>query len=562
MNEKISYGLDLYSIEKSLAAGGPGSVFEPYDKLEWLKKSYNDPEEFWTNLLITRNSFFPWAAKSIPFKKYDFYHDIIVCSRPGKMPALRWFDMFSGWKEISYSDLEIQAGQMAYLWKNSGVSPGQTICIIHPLGEKFIISLLAGLKLGLIISHILPQGRSYLEKRLEMLAPDHIASDSIYTSMIVQWKDRILNQSFVFKEISADIDQSYSYRSGDTVFKCFDPSSITPHIPVDINADFSYLCPMRDGIIGLGLRPGNIYAAPGFHFSETQPALVLSGLLTGAAFLHLEQERIFDNPEILTNCPLKAIGINQRIRDFLIQNPIEIGNLWKFWFRNPAESSDMDKWHSFIHRLKLDNVLAGNLKWEPVSGGCSLFSIKHTGMADVNVLPSAGVKWGLADMADTSMEALGEFGVLCLESFDKDSKAKTVLADIITKNRDQWIFTGSNLSGKAGRHYPLEEVLELINNKMPGICCTIVQVPGEPVFDLIIFTGTKDTNEPELIKSIYNIIEKELGREFIPDRIKIFPYYPRCDQNGNTDHHWCQSQYITGGLNKNPKMRFINIYPG
>ena len=560
MNKTSPAGLDLYTIENSLLAGGFESIFEPYNKLEWLKNSYHDPEKFWTNLLITKNSFFSWSVKSIPFKKYDFYHDIIVCNRPGNTPALRWFDLFSGWQKISYSDIEIQAVKTASAWKSAGITSGQTICIIYPFGKDFIISLVAALKLGLIISQILPQGRSYLQKRLEMLNPEHIATDSTYVSMIPQWKDRIFNTRTLKKyqesaKISADIDQSHSYNSGDVVFRCFDPSSQTPHIPVDVNADLAYLCPVRDALIGMGLGPGDAYAAPGFHFAETQPALILSGLLTGASFLYLEQKQVFDNPEILLSCSLKAIGISQKTRDALIQNPIkskiEPKDVWKFWFRNPAESSDMDKWYLFVHRLKLDNTLTGNLKWDACSGGCSMFSIKHAGIPNVNILPSAGVKWGLADIVNTDLDALGEYGVLYVKPLGKSDKKNIILANMIKKNQDQWIFAGYNVLGKSGQHYPLAEVLEVLDNKIQGICCTIVHVPDYeiPVFDLIIFTGIeKNLDKPGLINNIHNVIEKELGMEFMPDRIKFFSYYPRHDENRVIEHEWCRSQYLTGGL--------------
>jgi hypothetical protein len=81
-----------------------------------------------------------------------------------------------------------------------------------------------------------------------------------------------------------------------------------------------------------------------------------------------------------------------------------------------------------------------------------------------------------------------------------------------------------------------------------------VEVPsfesgGDSVFVLLVFMGGKrGVDEAGLIQTIFKAIEREMGKEFFPDRIHFFPLHPRGVADGELDHKWCQEQYLTGGL--------------
>jgi hypothetical protein len=72
---------------------------------------------------------------------------------------------------------------------------------------------------------------------------------------------------------------------------------------------------------------------------------------------------------------------------------------------------------------------------------------------------------------------------------------------------------------------------------------------GDPAFALLLFIGGKTGVEQAAVRSaILRVIERDMGKEFFPDRIHFFPLYPRREGEGIVDHDWCRDQYLTGGL--------------
>jgi len=540
--------LNLSIIENELCR----ERLEVAGELPWLEESYRAPEAFWQALKHTQDAFFPWPGKSTPFENYDFFHDIVVRNQRNSWPAFRWYDSVLGWQKIAYSELGTLVNRKAGAWTRLGIQPGQKLCIICALGVEYAVSLLAALKIGLTVSFLPPQGKRFLHRRLEMLAPDHIVTDEMYFSLLSAWLDQVVREGESAEE-TTDPERSHTYPSGAVMALLFDPSGQEPHIPRELTSDAAYLCPARDGIIALGLRPGQTLAAPGFHFLETQPGLLLACLLNGGTYLHLEPDDIARDPELLTAHPINVIGVTHEVREILLRKPLEFSKPWYYWFRNPAESPDIEQWQHFIETTGLEEVYSGNVKYDVAAGGCSLFSIRRKGQVHLDVLPSAGVPWGLADPATDDVESLGEYGVFSPVVLGREGSEQAPLGSMVAKSHNAWLFLGSRVSGRAGRTYPRTEILEAIRSLPYCSHCSIVEVPalgtGAPVFVLIVFTGGKTgVREAEVTKEILNALEREMGSEFLPDRIQFFPLYPRRDSAGNLDHDWCRDQYLTGGL--------------
>lgn len=541
--------LDIASIERELAV----DALESLGDLVWLDESYHNPATFWEALVQAQKKLSSWGVKSIPLKCYDFYHDIVIRNQENNAPAFRWYDSILGWKEISYFELGYLAGEKAANWISSGVQPHQILCVMYPVGQNCVVSLLAALKIGVTLSFLPPMGKCFVQKRLQALNPDHIVTDEIYVSLLGKWQKCLLVDNESDKK-ETQIEHSYTYPSGAIIALCFDPCSETSHIPKEVTSDAAYLCPLRDGMIALGIKPNYVCAASGFHVLETQPALLLACLLNGGTYLHIELDDIVKNPLLLTKYPVKAMGVSNQLRNILLNKPIKIGKQWNFWFRNPAESHDIDQWQKFIRLLHLQDVHAGNLKWDAALCGCSLFSAKQKGQAHLRALPSAGVPWSLASISNGDVEAVGDYGVFSATMLGHKEKEKIITTNMLAKERKEWLFVGSHVSGRAGRYYSQSEILEIICDIPHCAHSTIVEVPifgvkTDPVFTLLIFIGTRNNiDESATIKKIHDTIIQEMGNEFIIDKVKFFLLYPRHCLDGSMDHHWCCSQYLTGGL--------------
>ena len=541
--------IDRTLIEKDLYKKG----LDPSPEIEWLLESHKNPSEFWEALHHSQKSFFPLPRKSVPFKSYDFYHDIFTCNLKNADPAFRWYDSLIGWQEILYPELGKLVSRKTSVWIASGVQPGQKLCIIYPLGLDLVVSLMAAFKVGLVVSLLPILGSEFLKKRLEILDPDHIATDEIYYSLLQAWIDRTLTANESSVKNTTDVERSYAYPSGAVTALCFDPSSKTPHIPKELTSDAVFLTPMRDGIIPLGLQPGKTLAAPGLHLLETQPGLLLACLLNGGTYLHIEPDDISKKPDLLLDRPLRAMGVTSRVRDILLENPIEAGKHWDFWFKSPTESQDIIPWQSFIETLKLKKTVAGNLKWNASLGGCSLFSLKYVGQTNMNVLPCAGLSWCLTDASGSNMETVTDYGVLSVAPLGMEEEITATL-NIVAKDRNEWYFIDSQKPNRAGRFYPFSEVLDSLQNLPFCSYCTIVEVPVSGAgnvsrFVILVFLGGRtDVDEADISKKIRYQIKIKMGKEFLPDSIRYFSLYPKRRPDGTIDHDWCRSQYLTGTL--------------
>jgi hypothetical protein len=267
---------------------------------------------------------------------------------------------------------------------------------------------------------------------------------------------------------------------------------------------------------------------------------------------------IAGNPELVIQTPIKAFGVSQQVRDILLESPVDAGNAWECWFRNPAESCDMEQWQQFVRDLNLKNSFAFNMKWDAATGGCSFYSIRRKGMAHMNVLPVPGSAWSLGNLAGGGAEAIGDIGTFCLSSPGAPEGEQIETTGLIVKNRGEWTFSGTTVSNRKGRVYPVEEVLETLGNMRARVTFrfSITEVPlmdpgSGPSIDLLVFTGNRTgIDEAARLTEIRETITEEMGDEFQPDRIAFFPLYPRFLSGTAVDHDWCRDQYLTGGLSR------------
>ena len=173
----------------------------------------------------------------------------------------------------------------------------------------------------------------------------------------------------------------------------------------------------------------------------------------------------------------------------------------------------------------------------------------------MNVLPAPGAMWSLGDPQGGASEAVGDMGVFCLSGPGAQEEVSETTAQIL-KNRGEWILLPSNIMGREGRVYPVDEVLEVLKGMRvrSSLFFSILDVPltdtgNGPRIDLLVFTGgKKGMDEAVLISKTREHIATEMGEEFQPDRIVFFPLYPRFLSDTEVDHDWCRSQYLIGGL--------------
>ena len=511
--------------------------------LAWLEQSWQEPARFGIALHAYWQRRQASPSKSIPWARYDFYHDVLVRQKDQTASALIWFEHDS-WHSWSYAELDQAVNSLAATWETVGVQPGETLAILYPQGPLWLMALLAGLRLGLVVTLVPPQGNAFVRRRLNNLEPQWLVMDQLYKHQIdAIWYEKVLPNTLAS---TLPTRRSYEYPGTATVMQCFDPTSATPDVLCPVDADSLYLNAIRDGIFALGIQSGQRCAAPGWHGLESQPALILAVLMCGGAWVHINFSDLQKQPERLLEQAIDVLGISRSLRDLLQLKPLATEKSWRYWFRHPSESDDFLLWQDFIEDWRLENSYSGNVLCNAARGGAILFSPRRRGQAHHLVLPAAALCWQLAVIEAPDLPSVEGWGRLALGK--KEEEEEIVWTDtpyIVTPYLKLWTYLGQYPRGRAGRTYHQQEVLELLANKVDYLALVEAFVHGtdnDSQYVLLAFGLHVDTS------AIEECIETELGQEFLPDRIEWLPLLPQRNEEGRADQDWCQFHYSTGEL--------------
>lgn len=529
---------DFVTIEASLWRE---SLFSPAD-LSWLDLSWKDPVQFWRGLHLYWKRQRAVQTKSTVLSCYDFHNDLIVRQLELETPAYTWFDG-EDWQSWSYEELEQAVNGLAATWEQAGVQAGETLVILHPQGVQWLTALLAGLRLGLVVSLLPPQGDTFVQHRLENLAPHWLAMDQLYRHRLAPiWQELTLPNAL---SSSSPTCQPYLYQGTDIVAQIFDPTSPTPDLPRAVDANSLYLGALRDGVLALGIKSGIVSAAPGWHTMETQPALILAILLSGGNWVEIDFAHLEKEPARLLEQQIDVLGVSRRLRDLWQQNPPEGQKSWRYWFRHPAESADLSIWQDFIQKLQLQGSYSGNLLFNTSLGGALLFSTKCRGQVHHEAIPAAGMCWQLGVIGTPELPRLDGYGQMALGKKVEEEMVWTATPHLLALYTKVWYYLGNYPRGRAGRTYPKQEILGVIADCEPYLALVESPVSGsdaDPRQVLLVFGENVDT------KALEVRIETEMGSEFLPDRIEVLPLLPKQSKEGGADQEWCQFHYLTGEL--------------
>jgi len=537
---KPVYEFDFPTIEQALWQGTPEAVLN----LGWLEQSRLDSAAFWKALHAYWACRQAGLSKSIPFESYDFYHDLLARQKERAGLALSWLDGES-WREYSVAGLMQAADGIAAAWEKAGAGAGETVAILHQRLPEWLPALLAGLRLGMVVSLLPPQGFGFLMRRLQNLEPQWIAAEPLYFHQLPErWRALMLPAAG--DGYSHPDRLPHRYPASSTVALCFDPTSPTPDIPRAVDADTLYLGALRDGVLALGVRPGQLCAAPGWHMLESQPSLVLAALLSGGGWVDIELADLKKLPGRLFEQPIDILGICRELRDLLTAAQLPSAERrWRYWFRNPSESNDLFLWLDLVARLRMEKTYSGNAIWNAASGGAIVFSTRCRGTPHYGVIPAAGVDWRLGALAAPELPSVSGHGRL---SFGKEIEGETVwepTPHILSPFGGGWQYLGFFPSGRSGRTYPFQEVMEALNGLAPGMAlieAPVVNGEGNVRYVLLVFGSEK--NEAKLRA----VIQKEMGGEFLPDVFEFLPLLPKLDEQGKADQDWCRYHYLSGEL--------------
>ena len=546
--------LDLAAIDASLST----SREDAFVSLPWLDDTFRAPDAFWQALVQDAASSGSPPPKSRPGERYDLYHDMVVRHLVKGRAALTWYDRRARkLSSLAYTDLHDESARMAGAWIAQKVEAGDVLAIVLPLGRAFLVAFCAALRLGVLPCFLPPRGDLYLAHRLKKLAPDHVATDPLYLTLLDDKTQKLV----LGAAVAPPYERSFTYPTKKPCALVFSPLREPLDTPLPLPSDSAYLAALRDARIALALRPGDVVAAPAAHPTQHHPCLLVSTLLAGATFFHLTLEDLAQDPTLLAQLPLRALGVAGALRETLVpaNGPLARVGLW---FENPEEPSDPIERRELMTSIGLATTPAAHLIFDAAEGGATHFSAKRMGAAErpgatsPKLLPSAAVPWALFDLDGSGREAAGTTGLFAPTPTKKPAEVGHV---ILAKAAGSELLYGGALGPRRdGRVYPIDEVIEAVSDLPFVTGAAVVAVPSgvaaNGLFLLLVFTGAESPaavskEEASRTAAVAGKIRRRLGEDALPDGTLFFPLYARMKGEA-VDQAWCEAQLLRGSLTR------------
>lgn len=529
----------------------------------WIERSCAHPRAFALRLLRHHAARSPSPTKSSA-SGYDLYHDLVLCHARSEHPALLWRDSQQRSCALSYAQLHAACSRLRQAWLPRGVRPGQTLCVLDTEGPELAIALLTGLRMGLVVCVLPPRGPDFLRRRIDALAPDHLAAPHRYLPLVRRADaadqgatpdvaSRALPEPTIFPAgaISESEDAaSHTYEPEAPALRLFSPLHEPLDVPVTVSAETAYQGALRDGLLLLSLRAGTVLAAPEQPFLQVQPALLLAVLLQGATFLHLSARELVrepHQPDAETDVHrIDVLMVSSALRDTLRrQTPRPLPRL-SLWAVNPTEANGALAWSEFAARTQLQGVAVQSLLLDAACGGSVLFSRRLRGAPSLVLQPAPGRPFTLLQPDDSGTPARGPCGI-----FRPAASAHGIL---LTQVEGGLLYSGTHSPTRNGHGYPSSEV-EAVVQRLPFVRgAAVVEEPGDGGgFTLLAFIGSsrERLNVQDLFRLEHLVLRsvlRRIGPEYAPRAVQILPMLPRLAKGGSVDRVWCAQQFLSGAL--------------
>jgi len=543
-NPHVARRIDVSAVAFELRAGTASNQW----LARWLPETYAQPLAF-EQALRAHAALRRGGLKSSPSGVIDFYYDCVTAHLGQQKRALVVREKAYS-SELSYEALHVRCGALLSAWAESGVEPGQCVCLVLPMGVDYVVALMTALRMGLIVCSLPPQGPTFLRHRLEALAPDAVVADDRSRSSLQNWGFAALSTSGTRDSGAAG---SHGYRVGDPALRLFSRFGDPGQTPLDLAAGPLHAGLLRDALLVFALDAKDTLAMPGFDALTCQPTALLSTLLAGASWAELSVPDLASYPLALAEQGVTVLGVNRELREQLLAGGKWPNGQLRAWFRLLTDALEIPPWDAF-GRLALAAGVAGfSLALSAAAGGALLFSAPLREGLGLLVWPPPGQSFQLSEVGAAELLALGDAGIYTrLLGQEVVSGAPRIF---LTRAADGYVFSGSIDVGPDSMTYPIDEVGALIEQHPCVEYASVVVTPGRMINDarvtLLVFVENLEdlarASVPSAASALSALIGREMGSNFLPSRIEILPLRPRVI-DGAVDRSWCRSQYLSGAL--------------
>lgn len=519
----------------------------PNAALDWLTEPIPTAEECRVAFASLESGGARPPRRTAPGSTYDLYADLVF-RHYGDVAAFQWLEGGRRLRSLSFASLHAHSTQAAGNWLDHGAKEGSTVCWIGHPGPDFVVSLVTALRLGLVFSWLPPYGSRYLEHRLAQLEPDLIVTEFGHLNRFHSEVGVLVPDRTPPPPVS-DRPEARRSRPDDVALRLFSPIREAHDSPRDVTVGELHDGLLRDGLMALALEPGDAVAAPGLDDHQWQPHLILTTLLAGGTYWHLQPEefrRLTEQQDVT----FRWLGVSSRLRDTLIADP-PAGLPCETWFRDPQNVHELQEWKRFTELVGLSDMPSANVLVDSAQGGVILQSVRRPGGAHPWVHPPPGRAWKLLDYA-SGEEAVGQIG-----EFASGTTPETIEATgtLLGRQGLEWAFGAARPDTRAGVLYPAAELLALLGEVDPAEGVTLLSLPNASSVGMnsqILLRFVSDPEAEGHEARVRQHIDGLLGERFQPDKIATYELFPR-KAGDEVDHVWCATQYRMGLLDEKRK---------
>jgi hypothetical protein len=554
----------------------------------WLRDSYADPSAFWQIAAPELIAAAPGVPRSAVFQGYNLFHELGARHAVGSRAAHQDYSPGRGFRSETYAALSERALGLATAWRARGVVPGSSLLLVQNVGAAYLACSLAAFCCGATLSVLPPEGPSFVRRALRAVAaaaaraapvpspapsgapPAASAKPEGPPLFVVAgitarpWVEHepgveLLDWESVPSARGAPSIEPHRYEANEAAARLFSPLSPEWDTPVELCAEQLYLCALRDGLLLLGLEPGQGIAAPGFCEVQFKPGLLFAALAAGATWVELSLDELEDGRALFGGA-IAVLGVSGPLRRLLMASPPPPAGRVTRWFKNLAEDSAVKAWAGFEAFMKEGGALGMQWFANSAAGGSLLFSAWASEPTSASVYRTPGLACELSEPNGTGMPALADVGLLSppakppagkgVHALPASALGQLVIVD--TEASDLWVTNlGSHRRGVVLPEKQIEQVLaEGFGGAVRAAVLVVLPLAGESSGQrvaLVVYARPASFLSSSVLREV---LLAELGAERVPDQIEVFELNPKpLDAKKDVslvDRAACRAEYLSG----------------
>lgn len=501
---------------------------------QWLQESWDQPESFaeavWTYVTATQPPFFSDSGNRIAL-----YQDLVSRHLGARgRGKTAWYDAAG---PQTYAALHARAQSLAAHFVSQGLAPGDPLVLLLPFGLDLVVALLAAFRQGLCAIPVLPQGPLWVERKVALIEDARIYTIRHHHLLRGSFSRRCLPEPTAGGP-SAPLPKAHCYAASAVCLRlCPSLATQESHL-LPVRAGSLFRDALRDGLLSFALRPGDVLAAPGAALPRYQPTLVLTTLLSGAAFAHVTLDEVHAGRVAWPS--LRTLVVSEELCELLAQ-PGRPPPRAALLLRDPSARTKAESWRQLYSHRALRGAACANVVYDGALGGTLLASPPRPVAFHQEVAPVAGRRFKLLQAGTMDVPALDGTGRFQPILEVNAGSPRRILPGAVavpvagpeipavdlslTQTDTGYVCGGSAVPRREGLPFPAADTLALAAECKGVLAAVLVHLNHSqgPRFWLLLFCGAEP---PPRKEAVATQLVDSLGPAALPDEIEILPLYP------------------------------------